>query len=62
VNPFMSLYQLIDAPEGEDGSEIFSIPNFLQENSINEEVFYRIREKIDDYREIFEVTKMPVIF
>jgi hypothetical protein len=31
----MSLYQLIDAPEGENGNEIFSIPNFLQENSIN---------------------------
>lgn len=49
----MSLYQLIDIPEGEEGNEQFNIPNFLQENSINEEVFYKVRSKIDDYREIF---------
>lgn len=58
----MSLYQLIDAPDGENVNEIFSIPTFLKENSINEEVFYRIREKIDDYREIFEIGKKPAIF
>lgn len=49
----MSLYQLIDVPEGENNNEQFSVPNFLKENSINEEIFYKMREKIDDYREIF---------
>jgi hypothetical protein len=38
-----------------------SVPTFLQENSIDEEIFYRIREEIDHYRDIFSVAKISVL-
>jgi hypothetical protein len=49
-DPFGSFYQLIENPTGGLESQHFSVPTFLQENLIDEEVFYRIREEIDHYR------------
>lgn len=44
TDPFGSFYQLIEGAEGDLGPEKMSIPTFLQENCIDEEVFYRVRE------------------
>lgn len=60
-DPFGSFYQLIENASGGLEGEKRSVPTFLQQNSIEEEVFYRVREEIDHYRDLFAVPKLSVL-
>lgn len=60
TDPFRSFYQLIENPSGGLEGEKKSVPTLLQENSIDEEVFYLIRDEIDQYRDIFGVQKYSI--